>query len=334
MRLLVLGGTAFLSREITRQAAARGHRVTSAARGSSGPPPDGAGFITVDRDLADGLVGGLADVTGEFDAVIDVARRPTHVRRALDELAKRAQHWTFVSSISVYPDNATPGQRVATAPVRPPLPPDGDELSMENYGSNKVSCEQTVHEAFGDRAFIVRAGLIVGPDDPSDRFAYWPDRIAKGGEVLAPGDPGELIQWIDVRDLADWIVDGAERRLAGTFDAVGPTTTRGELFVRTAEALGVTPQFTWVHQPFLLSNDVNPWSGPRSLPLWLPLPEYAGFLTHDWTDAMGAGLKQRAVSETARDTLAWQRRSGHQIQRAGLKPEEEQTLLARWHEHH
>ncbi|NUR92156.1 MAG: reductase, partial [Nonomuraea sp.] len=183
MRTVVLGGTKFLSREIARQARDRGHEVVCAARGEAGDPPPGVRFVRADRSQD----GGLSPVEGDFDLVVDVARHPSLVRRALAELAGRAGHWTFVSSCSVYSDDSQ-----ATQVLHPPLPPEADEQDPENYGPAKVACEQL----FGPDALLVRAGLIVGPEDQSDRFTYWVDRLARGGPVLAPGAPSELVQLV------------------------------------------------------------------------------------------------------------------------------------------
>src|SRR5690349_12874591 len=211
MRLLVLGGTGFLGRAVVADALSRGHQVTCAARGRTGQPPEGADLVPVDRDAPDGLHGlrGL-----EFDAALDVSSRPSQVRAALAELGERVPHWTYVSSGSVYADDETPGQTVEGSPVLPAAPPEADDPranDFENYGPCKVACEEAVRAAVGpERAFICRAGLIVGPEDPSDRFTYWPARLAQDGPVLAPGEPTDPVQLIDVRDLAAWLVSAGE----------------------------------------------------------------------------------------------------------------------------
>jgi len=216
--------------------------------------------------------------------------------------------------------------------ISPPLAADADETDVANYGSAKVSCEDAVRQAVPGRELIIRAGLIVGPGDPTDRFTYWPVRLARGGEILAPGDPADPVQIIDVRDLAAWIVAAAERGLRGTFDGVGPVISRGEVLERIADGIGVRPRLTWVEQDFLVKHEVQPWSGERSLPLWLPLPEYAGMMTRDWVPARHAGLTARDVAETARDTLAWHRqRPDDHRWLAGLTSQQEAELLAAWH---
>ncbi|MEV4570693.1 NAD-dependent epimerase/dehydratase family protein [Nonomuraea sp. NPDC049419] len=314
MRTLVLGGTRFLSKEIARQARDRGHEVVCAARGQAGDPPPGVEFVRVDRSEG----GGLAPLEGSFDLVIDVARQPSQVRRAVDELAGRAGHWTLVSTVSVYPDT-----HEATQVLHEPLAPGADESDAANYGPAKVTCEQIV----GDAALIVRAGLIVGPEDPSDRFTYWVDRLARGGRVLAPGSPGDLVQLVDVRDLAAWTLDAAGKGLAGPYDAISSPFPRGELLAGIAEGLSVRPELVWAGQEFLAEHDVNAWMGPRSLPLWVPLPEYAGFMARDVSAVLAAGLRIRPIADTARDTLTWLRDSGHTVTRSGLTAEDEAELL-------
>jgi 2'-hydroxyisoflavone reductase len=323
MRLLVLGGTQFLGRAVAAHACAVGHEVTCAARGVAGPVPPGARFIRIDRDAPDGLAA-LADQV--FDAVVDVSRHPGQVRCAVAALKQHTAHWTFVSTVSVYSDNHTPSQRADTAPLRAPLAPEIERSSDETYGAAKVACERAV----GEGAFICRAGLVVGPEDPTGRFTYWPARLARGGEILAPGTPDDPIQLIDVRDLAKWIVHAAQIRLTGCYDAIGQSRSRGEFLSACAAALGSRCRFTWVDQAFLESHDVRHWAGPRSLPLWLPLPEFAGFATRDTTPAHDAGLLVRPLSETARDTLAWWRAADGPV--TGLTEDEESEVLAAWRE--
>jgi nucleoside-diphosphate-sugar epimerase len=327
MRLLVLGGTVFLGRAVARQAIAAGHDVTCAARGASGQPVDGARFIRVDRNDP----AGLDAVPGEFDAVVDVARHPTQVASAVRALAGRVGHVTFVSSCSAYADQSTPGQRAGTAPTLPPAALDADPTAdAEAYGRCKVTCENLVRDAFDD-AFICRAGLIVGPEDPSGRFTYWVRRALRGGEVLAPGDPEEVVQWVDVRDLADWILAAARRRLAGTYDGIGPAVARREFLAGVFGELAPDEgPPTYVSQEFLLAQEVAPWSGPRSVPMWLPLPEYGGFLSRDTAPARDAGLGARPLATTARDTADWLAAGGVDSP-VGLTAEEEATLLRDWH---
>jgi nucleoside-diphosphate-sugar epimerase len=318
MRLLILGGTQFLGRAIARHACAAGHDVTCAARGVSGAIADGARFVAVDRDKADGL----AALAGErFDAAVDVSRHPGQVRRAIAALRQHATHWTFVSTVSVYADNGTIGQRADTAALRAPTAPDVDHSTEETYGAAKVACEQ----ATGTDAFICRAGLIVGPEDPTGRFTYWPIRLARGGEVLAPGTPDDAVQFIDVRDLAQWIVHAAQVGLTGCYDGIGPSRRFGEFLTECTNAIGARCTFAWADRAFLERHNVRRWTGPRSLPLWLPLPEFAGFATRDTTPAREAGLTVRALATTARDTLAWARDAKGPV--TGLTADEERAIL-------
>lgn len=237
MRILILGGSQFLGRAIARHACAGGHDVTCAARGLAGPIAAGARFVPIDRDADDGLAP-LASET--FEAVIDVSRHPGQVRRAIAALKRPGVHWTFVSTISVYADNRVPGQRADTAPLREPLAAEIEHSTDAIYGAAKVACEQAV----GGDAFICRAGLIAGPEDPTGRFAYWPARLARGGEVLAPGSPEDAVQFIDVRDLAQWIAHAAEIGLTGIYDGIGPIRTRGEFLRECASALEASCTFT------------------------------------------------------------------------------------------
>jgi nucleoside-diphosphate-sugar epimerase len=211
------------------------------------------------------------------------------------------------------------------APLKAPTAPEVERSSEETYGNAKVACEQAV----GDDAFICRAGLIVGPEDPTGRFTYWPARLARGGEVLAPGTPQDLVQFVDVRDIAGWIVQAAQTRMTGTYDAIGAPLTFGALLATCAQALGASCTLTWVDRAFLESQHVRRWAGARSLPLWLPLPDFAGFMTRETTPAHDAGLSTRPLAETARDTLAWWRGANGHV--TGLTADEEKAVLAAWH---
>lgn len=312
MRLLVLGGTQFLGRMVAAQAAARGHAVTCAARGLSGFPTPGTRFVAVDRGRPDGLA---ALERETFDAAVDVSRDPRQVRQTLAALDGRIGHWTFVSTTSVYADTQTPGQRAEMAPLLAPAE-DG------SYGAAKVACER----AFGGSALIVRAGLIVGPGDPTGRFGYWVTRLARGGAVLAPAAPDDPVQLIDARDLAGWIVHAVERGLAGPFDAVGPACTRRAFLAACADAIGASCNPVWVDQGFLDRLGVGRESGPYSLPL--PLPDTIGDASRDVSATLAAGLTVRPLEETARDTLRWLRETGGPV--TGLTVAEEAALLAAW----
>lgn len=322
MRILVLGGTQFLGRAIAADAVARGHQVTCAARGMTGAVPQGARLVPIDREAPNGLAA-LDQET--FDAVVDVGRHPGQVRRAVAALKARAGHWTFVSTVSVYAENATPNQNPTTAILQASSSQGVEYSTSENYGATKVACEQAV----GTNAFLCRPGLIVGPEDPTGRFTYWPLRLANGGEVLAGVSPEHMVQVIDVRDVAAWIIHAAETNLTGAIDAVGIPVPTGDFLADIASGIGATCRFTWADRAFLEAQEVRKWAGPRSLPLWLPQPENAGFLTRDPRPALTAGLTLRPLAETAQDTLAWARAT--RAQPTGLTPEEEATILAAWH---
>lgn len=303
MRLLVLGGSVFLSRAVAETAADAGHDVTCACRGISGTVPDAAHHVSLDRDQPDWSL-----LATDFDAVVDVARLPGQVGSAVSALPDA--HWVFVSTVNVYSDDSTPGGSPDDLPLQEPITTDEDPSeSPETYGAMKVACEQIVREG-ARSSTVVRPGLIVGPGDPSGRFTYWPARIAEagdGGEVLAPGSPDDAVQVIDVRDLAGWLVHLAAERVEGVFDGTGRPTTRQAFLSEVARGVGVRPRWTWVGQEQLAELEVPPWSGDGSMPVWLPLPEYAGLMAHDVTASFAAGLETRPIAETAQDTLAWLR---------------------------
>jgi nucleoside-diphosphate-sugar epimerase len=336
MRLLVLGGTKFLGRAIAAEAITRGHHVTCAARGTSGAVADGATLVTVDRDAPDGLTpltggeSGGAEFSGaEFDAVVDVATESyPWVRDALAVLGAGAGHWTFVSSCSVYADTATQGQRCDAELVAPLREGPVEPRSPERYGAIKVASEDAVRAAVGDRAFVVRPGLITGPDDGSDRFGYWPGRFARGGRVLVPDVPDQPVQHLDVRDLATWIVDAAEQGLTGTYDGVGPVGPLGELLRGIADAVGTDVEFVPVPPDALEAADVQAWGGPASLPLWLP-PSHWGLAAHDPAPSLAAGLRIRPLADTVAGALATERALGlDRERRSGLSAAEEAAVLA------
>ncbi|MCR1781103.1 NAD-dependent epimerase/dehydratase family protein [Nocardioides carbamazepini] len=324
MRLLVLGGTQFLSRAVAAEAARRGHDVVCANRGRSGAAPPGVSTVRWDREEP-----APAELTdGEsYDAVVDVARVPSHVRRALTALRDAhspGAHWVFVSTISVYADDADPAGPGAGR-LKEAVIDDRDPMaSVENYGGMKVACERLVLDSVPNAA-VVRPGLIVGPGDPSGRLAYWARRSTSTGEVLAPGDPADLVQVIDVRDLAAWIVTLAEERTGGTYDAVGPALPVGDLLA----ACLPDADLVWVDQDFLEAEGVEPWSGPDSVPVWLPRPAYDGMLAHDAAPALAAGLTPRPVDATTRDTRAWLD-ADPAARITGITIEREADLLARW----
>jgi 2'-hydroxyisoflavone reductase len=317
MRLLVLGGTIFLGRALVEDALGRGHEVTLFNRGRTNPElfPEAEklrGDRTQDLSALDGR---------EWDAVVDVATfLPRVVRLSVDALRDRVARYLYISSISAYADQSTPPHE--GAPVAE-LEDPGSE-SIEDYGALKAACERIVEEAFGDRALIVRPGLIVGPHDLTDRFTYWPRRISEGGRVLAPGPPEQPVQFIDVRDLAEWLVRAIERGLSGVYNATGETITF-ERLLDEAQRVSGSADVRWVPGEQLAAAGVGEW---MELPLWIVTPEYAATHLTDVSKAVADGLTFRPLEQTIRETLAWD--AVREIPRAegvGLTPERERELL-------
>ncbi|WP_205327062.1 NAD-dependent epimerase/dehydratase family protein [Glycomyces sp. YM15] len=326
-RVLVLGGTAYLSRTIARTAVERGHRVTVAARGTSGEPPEGVEFVKIDRSSPEGVE---ALRGREFDAVFDVARIPAHVGPVLDVLAESTGYWSFISSISVYAKND-----VVSDELHEPTAPDSTDPSGKVYGVSKVACENLVRERLGDRALVTRPGLIVGPGDTSDRLGYWPLRFSEGGEILAPGAKDRPVQWIDVQDYANWLLDAADAKLTGTFDAIGDHVGMGAFLDGIAEALleeGVIdelPRLTWVSQELLLEHKVAPWTGHESIGFWVVSPDYDGHGCRPAGPAVAAGLRLSSLQETVKRW--WRANAASPMLRAGLSRVREGEVLAAWH---
>lgn len=318
----MLGGTSWAGAHIALAAVARGHHVTCLARGESGRAPREAAFVRADRTRPDAY----ADVLGRpWDAVIDVSRQPGQVRSAVAALGDRAAHWTLVSTGSVYADPSV--ALTETSPLLPPL--DGDVAGVEQYGEGKVACEATVRAL--PQHLIVRAGLIGGPGDRSDRLGYYVSRCAlAGGEsVLVPDVPDQPMQVIDVRDLARWIVQLAETRATGIVHGVGAPTTVGELVALSADTARFTGNQVRAGEQWLHDHDVAHWMGPRSLPLWLPASDH-GLGMMDDSRALELGLERRTPVVTMRDTLDDERARGLDRPRAaGLTRPEEMELLSR-----
>ena len=328
MKILIIGGTRFLGRYLVEVALRRGHEITLFHRGKTnlGLYPQ-VETILGDRD------GGLDALAGRsWDAVIDTCGYvPRVVCAAAQMLAGAVERYTFISSISVYADEATPNQD-ERAPVGSLEDETIEEVTGETYGPLKVLCEKAVQAAFPQGALIIRPGLIVGAYDPSDRFTYWPARLARGGEVLAPGDPQMPVQIIDVRDLAEWIIKLIEKRVTGVFNATGPVVplTMREIIETCRKVAAVPSEITWVSEAFLLENEVVPFT---ELPLWLPKSVW-GMSQANISRALAAGLEFRPLAQTVADTLAWdQTRPTDRAWVNGLKPEREVELLAAWRNH-
>jgi nucleoside-diphosphate-sugar epimerase len=316
MRIVVIGGTKFLGRAAVNAARAAGHELTLVNRGQTNAEL----FPEIEQIHLD-LRGDLDALTGRtWDAAIDLdpTQLPRQTRRRAEALD--AGHYVFVSTISVYSDPSAPIDE--SSPVLEPPDPEPEEFDPELYGGLKTGSERALLDVLGDRAAIVRAGLIVGPNDPTERFTYWPRRLAEGGRVLAPGNPSQQLQLIDARDLGAFLVRLAENRVAGVFNATGPAepVTLGAVLERIAPGADLV----WVDDETLVAAEVVPWT---ELPLWLPGEENAGLMQVDISRALAAGLRFRPLQETARDTLAWSRAAGEQ--RLTLSREKERELLAR-----
>src|SRR5690606_16273296 len=325
-----LGGTGFTGPFQVAYALARGHTVTVFNRGRTNPGllPDTVEQLTGDRN------GDLEALKGrEWDAVIDVpATLPRWVRTRAQLLQDAAPHYTFISSISVYRDVSERGV-TESAPLQALEDPDTEDYQY--YGGMKAASEAEAERAFPGRALIVRPGLIVGPGDPTDRFTYWPVRADRGGEILAPGTPDDPVQFIDVRELAAFMLLTLEQRQTGIYNADAPAgaITMGEL-LGACQRVAARPDstLTWVPADFLQAQEVGPWS---DMPVWVPADgEYAGFGRRSTARAHAAGLRTRPIGDTVQATLDWWRTlpdARRAKLQAGIMPEREAAVLAAWH---
>ena len=322
----MIGGTRFLGRHLVEAALARSHEVTLFNRGKSNP----ALFPHLETILGDRETD-LAKLKGRiWDTVIDTSGYlPRLVRLSAESLESSVSRYVFISSLSVY-DNFRETGIDESYPVGKLEDETIEEITGESYGPLKVLCEQAVQDTFGrERTLIVRPGLIVGPHDPTDRFTYWPVRVASGGDVLAPHKPEATIQIVDVRDLSAFIIKLVEENAAGIYNATGPDyeLTLGRLLETSKQVSGSEANLRWASLEFLNQNKVEAWS---DMPTWIPDDaDGLGFAHIDVSKAIQAGLKFRPLEETVRDTLAWAKtRPADHEWRAGLKAEREQELLA------
>ncbi len=323
MKILIIGGTRFLGRHLVNSARARGHEVTLFNRGQTNPNL----FGQVDKIQGD-REKDLDQLSGQWDAVIDTCGYfPRIVRMSAEALKGKVEQYVFISSISAYADFKKIGINESD-PVGKIENEAMEEITGESYGPLKALCEKAVQEVFGMDSLIIRPGLIVGPHDPTDRFTYWPVRVARGSTILAPEKPDVPIQIIDVRDLADFIIELIQQNVSGIFNATGPNheLTLGAMLDTCKLVSASDAKFKWASVEFLNQNQVAPWS---DMPVWVPdAPEDAGFSRVDISKAIRAGLKFMPLETTIHDTLEWEksRPSDHEW-RAGLKPEREKELL-------
>jgi len=329
--ILILGGTGFVGPAIVEAAQLRGHRLTLFNRGKTHPKlfPD-IEKLHGDRD------GKLDELKGrKWDAVVDTSGYvPRIVKMSAELLAPSVKHYVFISTISVYAGFEKPNAD-ENAPLAT-LPDPTSEDVPQYYGALKVLCEKAAEAAMPGRVATIRPGLIVGPRDPTGRFTYWPMRLARGGEILAPGSGADPVQLIDVRDLAEWIIAVIEQKVVGIYNALGPAE-RLEMagFLKgVGEGVGAPdPKLTWVPAEFLDQEKVAPW---QDMPVWIPaMGDMAGAGTISNARATGKGLRFRPIPDTAKATLDWV--SGLDAEeraavtaKAGLKPEREVEVLAAW----
>jgi 2'-hydroxyisoflavone reductase len=327
-RILILGGTQFLGPEIVEIAGARGHTLTLFNRGKTNPHL----FPNIEKLHGDRNTGDLAALDGRtWDAIVDTSG---YFPRAINEAAAHlpnAGQYVFVSTISVF-DHPPKSGVDESGTVGKLDDPNVEKVDGKTYGPLKAACERAAEVKFPGRATIIRPGLIVGPGDPTDRFTYWPVRLDAGGEVLAPGQPSDPAQVIDVRDLAAFIVLSVERGTMGTFNAVRPSEPIGTLLGEAAKGVGSTAKLTWVDAAFLESKKVAPWS---DMPVWIPGDsDEAGMARVDVRKALAAGLMFRPIGNTARDTIAWWKEQPEQRRaklRAGLARDREREVLEAFH---
>lgn len=334
MNILILGGTRFLGRYLTESALQNGHEVTLFNRGKANPEL----FPEVEKLTGD-RYGDLKALEGRaWDAVIDTSGYlPWSVQESAELLAESVGHYTFISSASVYTELESPEideghavGRLSPEKLEDLKQKEASDAINEHYGELKFLCEKEIERAFPGGCLNIRPGLIVGPHDFTDRFTYWVNRIAKGGEVLAPGRRDKEIQFIDVRDLADWIIRMVEEQCTGTFNATGPEAalTMEQFLDECKSVLKSDANFIWVDEKFLLGHQVKGWS---ELPLWVPdSMNMKGFLSVDIQKALQAGLKFRPLWKTIRDTREWEEKRETAERKAGMNPEKEEGVLKDW----
>jgi 2'-hydroxyisoflavone reductase len=331
--ILILGGTAFLGPHIVDRALARGHTVTLFNRGKTRPEL----FPNVEKLRGD-RDGQLDALKGRrWDACVDTSGYvPRIVKLSAELLAPNIEQYIFVSTISVYADGAPVGadESWQLQTMTDPTSEDVKGNNFKNYGALKALSEQAADAAMTGRVATIRPGLIIGPGDPTGRFTHWPTRLAEGGEVLCPGDGRTPVQYIDGRDLGDWIVHLVEQNTTGTMNALGPErrVTMREVIDASNAALGSKATPVWVAAKFLDKHEVAPWS---EMPMWIPDEgDYAGIGTMSNARALKAGLTFRPIGDTTKDTLAWLKtlppELAQKLESSGIAREKEDKVLAAW----
>jgi 2'-hydroxyisoflavone reductase len=341
LKLLILGGTSFLGPHTVRRAIERGHEMTLFNRGKTHPElfPD-LEKLRGDRDEDD-----LEALKGrQWDAVIDTsAYVPGHVEQSASLLKEGLKQYVLISSISALGDHATPyyNESAPVAQVPEEVLEEATKIRIlfpkyaQYYGGMKALCEQAAEKILPGKVTNIRPGLISGPGDPSDRFSYWPIRITRGGEVLAPGDGSDPVQWIDVRDLAEWIIHCIEQNVTGLFHAVTPAGrfNMEEMLHGIKAAFWTDARFTWVPEEFLDTFEIRAWA---EMPVWIPAHgETAGFHLVRSEKAVANGLTYRPLAVTAKDTVEWNETRSEERKknlRAGITAEREAEVLKAWHE--
>lgn len=327
MKILILGGTRFVGRALIEAASARQHEITLFNRGKTNPHL----YPQIEKLIGDRHTGDLHALQNRaWDVVIDTCGyHAAHVLASAETLHPNVPRYIFISSISAYGDIQTQNLDESAA-VEYHNSYEIDD-SPATYGPRKGSCEKAVQAVYGEKGLIIRPGLIVGPNDQSDRFTYWPSRLADGGEVLAPGTPDAPVQVIDVRDLALWTIKVAEKQKSGIYNAVGvqEPLTMGQILAECHAVANSDATLTWVDDAFLTQHSVAAYT---EMPLWVPA-ESAAFNTVSNQKAKADGLSFRPIAETILDTLNWKNtRSAEYEWRAGLSREREKSLLSSWHQ--
>ncbi|WP_248961299.1 NAD-dependent epimerase/dehydratase family protein [Sphaerisporangium perillae] len=333
MRILVMGGSVFLGRAIVEEALRQGHEVTTFNRGRSGEDLPGVRAVRGDREVRDDLEALAAG--GEWDAVVDVCGfTPRVVAESARVLSGHAGTYAFISSISAVAD--WPSKQTDESSPRWECSPDAGPDDGD-YGVLKAGCERAVERYFEGNALIMQPGLILGPWENVGRLPWWLRRVARGGRVLAPGDPDLPMQLIDARDIASFTLDQAAKGVNDRFFTTGPAgnTTFGRWLADCAEVTGSGAELVWVADGFLLDREVQPW---QELPLWTPISDAAGVWSSSTAKAEAAGLRCRPVAETVRDTWDWLKDRDHAAlearfaswQRHGIAPDKEARILSEW----